>query len=151
MCPSKYYLKKHKNHGSKGLSRIITWLGYKRNVICGIIEFKRPNIEEHSFYLQPISLNFIPNPWWQSINTLILTTYSIFDFSFFFFSFSNVHICVLFLHNFLLSDYYKIHHDTWHNILTSLSPQPKHNITLIECSPILRQGTKYKKVKGSTM
>jgi len=63
MCPSKYHLKKHEKHGSKGLSKVITWLGYKRNVICGIIEFKRPNIEEHSFYLPPISPNFIPNPW----------------------------------------------------------------------------------------
>jgi len=139
MCPSKYHLKKH---GSKSLSMVITWLGYKRNVICGIIEFKRANIEAHSFYLQPISLNFIPNPWWQSINTLILTTYSIFfSLSSFSFLFQMYTFVFLFLHNFLLSDYYRIHHDTWHNNLTSLPPQLKHNVTLIECSPILRQGT----------
>jgi len=30
--------------------RVVTWLGYKRRVICGAIKFKWPSIREHSFY-----------------------------------------------------------------------------------------------------
>jgi len=40
-----------KKHGSKGLLRVITWLGYKRKDICEAIEFNWPSIREHSFYL----------------------------------------------------------------------------------------------------
>ena len=61
MCPSKCHLKKHKKHGSKGLSRVITWPGYKRNVICGKIEIKKPIIEEHSLYQQLQSITFATN------------------------------------------------------------------------------------------
>jgi len=32
--------------------RVITWPVYKRNVICEIIEIKRPIIEEHFLYQQ---------------------------------------------------------------------------------------------------
>jgi len=31
---------------------VITWPGYKRNIICGIIEIKKPIIEEHSLSQQ---------------------------------------------------------------------------------------------------
>jgi len=50
--------KSTKKHGSKGLSRVITWLSYKRNVISGIIEIKRPSIEEHYLYRQSNSTTF---------------------------------------------------------------------------------------------
>jgi len=47
----------HPNIISKGTKawikrslRVITWLGYKRKVISGTIEFKWPSIREHSFY-----------------------------------------------------------------------------------------------------
>jgi len=118
MCPSKYHLKKHKKHGSKDLSRVITWLGYKRNVICGIIEIKRPSIEDHS--LSTIKTRKFPYHSLQTLGDkqnypLTLTTYFIFDFSFFFFFFfsSNLHTLMLyFLYNLMLSGYFKIHHDT---------------------------------------
>jgi len=41
---------KVQKHGSKGLLRVVTWLGYKRKDISGTIEFKGPSIREHSFY-----------------------------------------------------------------------------------------------------
>ena len=50
---------KAQKHGSKGLSRVITWPSYKRNVMCGEIEIKKPIIEEHSLYQQ---LQFITFP-----------------------------------------------------------------------------------------
>jgi len=86
--------------------KVVTWLGSKRMDICGKIEFKRPSIREHSFYLHSKDkFTWIPLilhkplmfkhdiPWsWQLILFL--------DFSFFFFfffSFDHVHISFLFL------------------------------------------------------
>jgi len=47
----------HPNIISKSMDQkvflgVITWSGYKRNVICGIIEIKNPIIEEQSLYQQ---------------------------------------------------------------------------------------------------
>jgi hypothetical protein len=38
--------KSTKNMDQKGLFKVITWLGYERNVICGKVEFKKFDIED---------------------------------------------------------------------------------------------------------
>ena len=47
-----------KNMDQKVFLEVITWPGYKRNVICGIIEIKKPIIEEHSLYQYQTSLPY---------------------------------------------------------------------------------------------
>jgi len=42
--------------------RVVTWLGYKRKDICGIIEFKWPSIGEHFFYLHS-KINLQDSPY----------------------------------------------------------------------------------------
>jgi len=64
--------RKAQKHGSKGLSRVITWPGYKRNVICGEIEIKKPIIEEHSLY-STITIHDFP---YQSLQPLVINNIS---------------------------------------------------------------------------
>jgi len=63
---------KAQKHGSKGLSRVITWPGYKRNVICGEIEIKKSIIEEHSLY-STITIHNFP---YQSLQPLVINNLS---------------------------------------------------------------------------
>jgi len=80
---------KAQKHGSKGLSRVITWPGYKRNVICGEIEIKKPIIEEHSLYQQLQSITFPTNHYKPLvINNLSNNLDNLFYFWFLFLSFS---------------------------------------------------------------
>jgi len=50
-----------KSMDQKVFLKVITWSGYKRIVICGIIEIKRPIIEEHSLYQQLKPITFPTN------------------------------------------------------------------------------------------
>lgn len=79
--------------------RVVTWLGYKRKDICGIVEFKWPSIEEHSFYIHTKCkfTTFLLNskqtlrdkqstPWsWQLILFWFFFLFFFFSFSFLFF------------------------------------------------------------------
>ena len=145
---------KAQKHGSKGLSRVITWPGYKRNVICGELKSKNPIIEEHSLYQQLWFITFPTNhynPWWLTTYPITLTTYSIVDLCFFLFllffffkftNFENSKICTiqccqvtLTISPWFLTSY------------TSLSPQLKHNKTLIECSLSKGKGQSTKRLR----
>ena len=99
----------HPNIVSKGIKtwikrslRVITWLGYKRNVICGAIEIKKPNNQEHSLY-QPLNFTTFPTNHYKPLvlkHEALWSWQLIFflDFSFFFsFSF-HVHIFFFFLY-----------------------------------------------------
>ena len=123
---------KAQKHGSKGLSRVITWSGYKRNVICGIIEIKRPIIEEHSLYQQLKTITFPTNHYKPLvINNLSNNLDNLFYFWFFFlfllflffffsffFSFSNLQTLILLIYiQFHVGQVtLTIHHDTWHKM-----------------------------------
>ena len=129
----------HPNIISKGIKtwikrslRVITWLGYKRNVICGAIEIKKPNKEKHSLY-QPLNSTIFPTNHYKPLvlkHEALWSWQLIFflDFSFFFsFSFSfHVHIVFLFfcIYNNMLSwSKINLHHSTWHKIyIYLLSP-----------------------------
>jgi hypothetical protein len=50
----------------KRSSRVITWLGYKRNVICGAIEIKKPSKEEYSLY-QPLKSTTFPTKHYKPL------------------------------------------------------------------------------------
>jgi hypothetical protein len=41
LCVYPNIISKSTKHGSKGFYKVITWPGYKRNVICGKIEIKK--------------------------------------------------------------------------------------------------------------
>jgi len=81
---------------------VVTWLRYKRNDICGTIEFKWPSIREHSFYLHSKD-EFYKSPlnskqtlgvkiWYTSI----LTTNSILGFFFLFLFLFLFHVHIFF-------------------------------------------------------
>jgi hypothetical protein len=56
---------KAQKHGSKGLSRVITWPGYKRNVICGAIDQKA--YQRGTFLVTTIEIQNFP---YQPLQTL---------------------------------------------------------------------------------
>ena len=111
-----------KSIDQKVFLKVITWSGYKRIAICGIIEIKRPIIEEHSLYQQLKPIAFPTNHYKPLvINNLSNNLDNLFCFLFFF-------LFLLFFFkftNFDTSNIYTItccqvtltiHHDTWHKM-----------------------------------
>ena len=86
-----------KSIDQKVFLKVITWSGYKRIAICGIIEIKRPIIEEHSLYQQlkpitfptnhykPLVINNLSN----KLNNLFYFFFFLFLLFFFFFNLQN--------------------------------------------------------------
>ena len=94
-----------KSIDQKVFLKVITWSGYKRIAICGIIEIKRPIIEEHSLYQQLKPITFPTNHYKPLvINNLSNNLNNLFYFfflsfsSFLFFSFSNLQTLILLIY-----------------------------------------------------